>query len=72
MKMKGKMNSYSIEIKETTVRCINVIAASEFEAVEKAAREYRYQGSVQSAYGLEYGYETIDFKVRERKLRNGL
>jgi len=55
MKMKGKMNSYSIEIKETAVRCINVIAASEFEAVEKAAREYRCQGSAQNAYGLEYG-----------------
>ena len=70
--MKGKMNSYSIEITETVVRHINVIAASEFEAVEKAAREYRCQGSPQSDFGHEYGYESIDFKVTERKLRNGI
>ena len=69
--MKGKMNGYSIEITETVVRHINVMAASEFEAIEKAAREYRCQGSPQNEYGLEYGYESIDFKVTERKLRNG-
>ena len=67
MKMKGKMNSYSIEIIESTVRCIRVSAASEFEAVEKAAREYRNQGITQDAYS----FESIDFKVRERNLRIG-
>ena len=67
MKMKGKMNSYSIEIIESTVRCIRVNAASEFEAVEKAAREYRNQGILQDAYC----FESIDFKVRERNLRIG-
>lgn len=70
--MKGKMNSYSIEITETVVRNINVIAASELEAIEKAAREYRCQGSPQNEFGYAYGYESIDFKVTERKLRNGL
>ena len=67
MKMKGKMNSYAIEIKETTVHTIRVTAASEFEAVEKAAREYRTQGSMPDAWG----YESIDFRVIERRIRNG-
>jgi len=68
MKMKGKMNSYAIEITESVVRHINITAASEFEAIEKATREYRNQGIPLGTFD----YESIDFKVRERHLRRGV
>lgn len=62
------MNGYAIEITESIVRHITVTAASECEAIEKAAREYRNQGIPSGTFD----YETIEFKVRERRLRNGL
>lgn len=68
MKMKGRMNSYTIEVVESRFCCISVSAASETEAIEKAAREYRNQGGIPE----EHYYESVDFKVTERRLRNGV
>lgn len=65
--MKEKVNSYTVEITESLGRCIIVSAASELEAIEKAAREYKNQRIVLDAED----FVSVDFNVRERRLRNG-